>query len=703
MPSRSDSDDETSGSVLLRSEQRRALRIALWIALFVALVTATVLFAVGEKGRPAPPQHDVLMYMQYARAIAEGHPYEYQAGDSPTTGSTSHLYPAVLAVFHKIGFHGENLLFASLLISLVCYLATIWLVGLLAAALLPHLMWLALALAIANGPLYLGVFGQTDMGLFTVCVLGVWTAAMYRRPLAALGALAAAVWTRPEGLLVSLGLLIGGALAAFRDRRMFGWCGVGLWGLVQFGLVLAWNHWLGESLAFHSVTVKGYWQGYAAGGALKRTLRDLAHMLIGIGFSAPHPRYAFRALYAFPLITGVMAVAGWIRLLKDESTAQRATACGWFLMIGGALATVAASGWQGFFFDRHVSWLFPFLILLAARGVNWMYEQRLRSPRTTRAPMLTLLLTGYAIVVFPALIAVLHGSAWTTAAQVRFARDKVSVCVPAGTKIGILNYPGLAYVLSGHKLVHLGGYISPRFTSSQSFVANLEILKHEPDQRFDFWLLSDIDPRPPTLHRLIGPAVAGEADVFPSEARLTLFYSDFSVLDGAGLPLSDDALARVTGLAQTDRLDVGYDTDERVHMYSLVDRDPKRRLDPGFAVATQWGRTVGDVGRVVLGVESFRMRAAAGKPARLVWRTGGLLTVHAKYDDREWPHQNIDLGTNRNWRVFVNGGLIGEGAATNEVVFEELAFDIPAERVTSEELHVHVEGDAVSFAWWLYQ
>ncbi|MDZ7722087.1 MAG: hypothetical protein U5R06_04480 [candidate division KSB1 bacterium] len=33
---------------------------------------------------------DTLIYAQYARAMADGHAYQFNAGDGPTTGSTSH-------------------------------------------------------------------------------------------------------------------------------------------------------------------------------------------------------------------------------------------------------------------------------------------------------------------------------------------------------------------------------------------------------------------------------------------------------------------------------------------------------------------------------------------------------------------------------------------------------------------------------------
>ena len=687
----------------LRPEHKRVLRIGLLITTLVALLAAGLLMRLGEKGRPAPPQHDVLMYMQYARAMAEGRPYEYQRGDPPSTGSTSHLYPAVLAVFYKLGFRGENLLYASLLMNAAYYVIAVGLVGLLAAALLPHLLGLAIALSIFSGPLFLSVLGQTDMGLFVVCTLGVWAAALYRRPLTAIALITAAVWTRPEGALVAVALLFGGGLGVVRERRLLTWCGIGLWGLAQFGLVLAWNHWIAGSPAFHSLISKGHWIWHPPGGAFKRTARDLAHLIIGLWFSAPTARYFFRSLYSFPIIAGISAAAGWIRLLKDESSFRKAIAWGWFAMIGGGLLATAASGWQGFFYDRHAAWMLPFIIVLTAGGVNGFYERRLRSPRESRVPLLALLLIAYAVVVFPAFFDAMCSSAWTTQAQIRFAKDVVSAMAPSDSRIGALNYPGLAYVLPSRKFVHLGGYVSPRFASARDFIANLEVLKHEPKHRFDFWLLAEAERRHPTLNSVVGTLLASETEVFPTDIRLSLLRADFSSLDAAGLPISDVVRVPLQGMTPADRLDIGYDADELAHAYNIVDRNPRRRFQPGFATAMIAGRAVGDVGRIVMGEESFRFRTRAGQPARLIWRNGGILTVNARYDDREFPFQTVNLGTNRTWRVFVNDRLVNTGSGTPGAVFEECIVDLSAETITSDEIRIRVEGDVVSFAWWLYQ
>lgn len=688
----------------LHPEQKRVFRVWMLVAILVSVAVSFLLATTGAQGRPSPPQHDTLMFMQYARALAEGRPYEYQRGDAPATGSTSHLYPALLAVFHVIGFRNENLYFASLLLNAAFYLSGVALTGLLAAAVLPHLMWLAMALSIFSGPILVGVFGQTDMGLFIVCSTGVWVALLYGRPLTAFAALTAAVWTRPEGALVALAVALTGVLFARKSRRATIWFAIGIWGLVQFAAVLGWNRWLTGTLTFHSVLGKGHWIWHPWIGAIKRTAREAAHLLLGIVFCAPTKRYAFRLLYGWPILSGLLAVVGWLRACRADNVLRRAFAWGSAVMCAGAILLTAASGWQGFFYDRHLAWIFPLLAILAAGGANAFYEKRLRSPRTTRAPLLTLLLTGYAVVAFPVFCGDLRMSALTTGRQVQFVQEALPALVPQNQRIGILNYPGLAYVLPHHKLVHLGGYISPRFASPGDFIGAFDVLKHEPQHRFSHWLLSNMELRHPTLPAVLGPSLATETDVFPSDIRLSLLRADWTLLDAAVAARGAKVTQDTGEWELVDRLDVGYDKDEAAHAYEIRDDDPMRRLQPGLARGFLGTTEIADVGRVILGEETFVLHATPGRPATLVWRTGHRLVVNAHYDDQVLPFRTISIGSNASCRIAIEGKVLSDwslGGETNE--FVEVMVNLPADLFTSPEVRVSAAGDHISYGWRLYQ
>ena len=81
------------------------------IALAVALLArATLARLYSRVGHPGATLDDAYIHFQYARAIAEGHPFRFQAGEPATSGATSLLWPALLAPFWLAGLRGEAIL-----------------------------------------------------------------------------------------------------------------------------------------------------------------------------------------------------------------------------------------------------------------------------------------------------------------------------------------------------------------------------------------------------------------------------------------------------------------------------------------------------------------------------------------------------------------------------------------------------------------
>ena len=58
------------------------------------------------------PLDDTYIYLQYARNLAHGHFMQFNAGDPPTSGATSFLYPILLAAGYLIGFRSDGALFS---------------------------------------------------------------------------------------------------------------------------------------------------------------------------------------------------------------------------------------------------------------------------------------------------------------------------------------------------------------------------------------------------------------------------------------------------------------------------------------------------------------------------------------------------------------------------------------------------------------
>ena len=73
----------------------------------VVLAWRTLRAVYADVGEPCATLDDSFIHFQYARAIAEFHPFRYQAGMPATSGATSVLWPLMLAPFWAIGFRGQ--------------------------------------------------------------------------------------------------------------------------------------------------------------------------------------------------------------------------------------------------------------------------------------------------------------------------------------------------------------------------------------------------------------------------------------------------------------------------------------------------------------------------------------------------------------------------------------------------------------------
>ena len=101
----------------MSSERPTSHPAALPLLVGVAVVIVFVAFMLrATDGHFVPQIVDLYVVLQYARAFAEGHPFQYNAGEAASTGSTSLLFTLLLAVGHAVGIRGEALVGLAILI-----------------------------------------------------------------------------------------------------------------------------------------------------------------------------------------------------------------------------------------------------------------------------------------------------------------------------------------------------------------------------------------------------------------------------------------------------------------------------------------------------------------------------------------------------------------------------------------------------------
>ncbi|MEO8876128.1 MAG: hypothetical protein ABI461_11115 [Polyangiaceae bacterium] len=98
------------------------LLYTLWAALSTLLCARAFYGAMMAEtsGEWSAPLDDVFIHFDYARSIAQGHPFEWTVGNGYSSGNTSILYPFVLAIGYLAGFQGQTLMLWAGVIAATC-------------------------------------------------------------------------------------------------------------------------------------------------------------------------------------------------------------------------------------------------------------------------------------------------------------------------------------------------------------------------------------------------------------------------------------------------------------------------------------------------------------------------------------------------------------------------------------------------------
>jgi len=167
------------------------------------------------------PLDDSFIYMQYARAIAEGHPFVYTPGNAPTTGATSLWYPLLLVPPHLLGLSSDLCIAWVLGLGAVCLAATSLLLATLGSRLGgPVGGLIALVLFLVNPHLLWGYMSGMEIAFYGTVLLATAQAYVNERREARFPTLRwwlfALAGARPEGAILCL---VFGVLVAVDRAR----------------------------------------------------------------------------------------------------------------------------------------------------------------------------------------------------------------------------------------------------------------------------------------------------------------------------------------------------------------------------------------------------------------------------------------------------------------------------------------------------
>jgi hypothetical protein len=671
---------------------------------------------VATAGRFVPPVVDLYVVCQYARAMAEGHPFQYNPGEPASTGATSLLHTTLLAAAHALGARGEGLIAFAVAAGAVFYLISVRLAR-RAGALLGGAREgrLAGALVALGGPVVWGFLYGSDIALFMLLslwlferLLAEWDGPSIRGGVVAGVLLALA---RPEGLPIALLLgvawSLGPARAAAGARRLLPWAPAAA-GLAVIALYWAFT---GSPLGT-SVADKSLFANYGLAGALgllaEYGIDVLRGLLMGfypsqapVGFSR-----GWSPLYFPPLALAFVAVAA-----AAPRPALRRPLHVWLLLLAVVFGLVAANVFMGVHFNRYLMWGFPSLAVLAAVGFGTLVsliargDARLDRNLFGAFSAVFLLLAGLATLRMGVAYGEMSGE---VARRDVAAAQWISRNLPRGARMA--NVATSIEYLTGHHNVNLHGVTSPAFfgnTTAERDAGVLESLGRLERSERPEYLITTVSTQESqsTMQELVeGPPLYSSNSLADEILVFRMRYDIVGTNRTFRLPETSRA---VLGLTEVDRLNVCDGHDEARHGYRFRSRLGDLRLNGTVRIAAYTlpgaagPEVVADAGRPILGSESFRVRTKRGRDLVVVLRSAASVQANV-YRVSGSAQYGIEIP---------EAGIVveAEGEPTQRVSFrprpgwEEVVFRIPGGFLRDGETRLELTGRYAAFFYWFFQ
>jgi hypothetical protein len=669
------------------------------LMVFCGLVQIGAYYFVGSMASPnnyiATPQPDTLLYCQAARQITLGQPFVFTPGDKPSTGTTSHVYPFLLAVPYALGATGDHLLTAGFALNAGFYLIFLMCWASIAIRLCqtPFSRGVACLLLALNGQATIGALGQTDTGLFMAVSAGLFATLLTGRTKTFACLLALAPWCRPEGSILAIlfpVLLIGRRLFWRESASKIEWTIAAMGILSAIGVPL-FNIWLTGDAQFHSILYKGYFKQYdllpAVFLSAKDAIRMLRELFLGIPEAPP------REFFFLPLFGALFAWIGiWHRPWLKQGVWKELW---WIVAVVAALGAVATSGWQNTNLDRYLAWVFPIWLIYAAEGATWLTRHLHSTSRFKSLPV-------WVLIVFQALTAFWMLCCFDFNSQVSNQKYEaiktLDALLPKDAKIGSFLAP--AYAIPGRRFMHLPGLYSPDFLVLETdMIVNLDKIKHEQALRFDYWLLdpemaSWLDQKTNSFYKTKIPVTLDS--MFISKTDWTALDLSLNPLEGSSSP---------SEWREIERVDIGYSKDEKRCNYSEFSRFYRAHYYPFLMTGKSGTNFLADVGRAILGSESLTLRVTPNQPLRVILRTTSTTAVRLRNGASQGTY-TFSFNSPLKLRVHIDdkeAGYYEMPINENKDVFSEIVFTLPATAITQPNPRITIYGDHASFAYWFYQ
>jgi hypothetical protein len=668
-------------------------------------------------GHFVPQVSDLYLIAQYAKGFAEGHPFQYNPGEAPTTGATSLLHTVFLAAAHFSGFRGEGLIaFAILSGAALSFLTAVQAYGAgRLASDSARIGFLGAMLVILNGPLAWSFHYGADIAL--VLFLATWLFRAWLRdqepedglPSGFVLPASLLALTRPEAAVL-VTILAGFKVWDWR-RRTGKWQARAVWfvPVVLAVLVPLAFRLLTGSAANTSFSQKLLAANWGAFSAAVFSIEYWSDLLRGVllGFYPGSHRLGLGSGNAPYFAAPFLLVFVFLALLQPTREMKRAGA-----FLTAALATVVLvtpSIHIGIHSNRYLLFALPPLLVLFSVGVGHAAAS-LDAALGLRPDVAFRRLRAITLV-FATLSVARFALVYADSASSIYRKDEaiftfIRSRLPENTTF-LSNGTAIEY-RTGRRSVNLSGVVTPGFA---------EILPVETEaSAFEVLSRPEARPLPPFF-------IAPEAYVDGSPAWGALVAGPpvfvTASLDGAEFgiyPTRADLIGRQRGLVRleppaewnlVDSLNIADPLDERLHDYRFASAVGTRnlfaalKLDKYEGAGRNSGTELADGGRVILGTEEMRVATPYAGDVWLVLRTNGRPASRVRHASGE---SRADLPmTESALRISTSKGRTEWMRMALEPGWAEAVYRVPAALVEGASTRLRVEGRYSAYSYWVFQ
>jgi 4-amino-4-deoxy-L-arabinose transferase-like glycosyltransferase len=581
------------------------------------------------------PLDDSYIYLTYAKQMGRGQPFTYYPGGGYSAGSTSVLWPMVLAPFWTLGARGHALVWVSFGLCSALFAATAVLCQLVVRDLVGRLAGvLAGVMIIVIGPFVFTALSGMEVALASALLAAsiylLAHAERTGRPRKLLVAcLAATALSRPEALLI-VGIVVGVCAVqrlAHRDWR------AALWWLSPLVAPLVWltanrvfaGHWAPNTgVAKSHFYLPGFDWTYWTDTVIDHSRDALTRFF-----------YSNRSPFVWPRFVWYLWLAGAFRIAWWAKR-ERRYLVGTLLVIAPFLlvfAVIASSGAWVFHAYRYIAPAFPLLLIPVAIA--------LAPPQLPeRFAWRQWAVRGWNAVAVGVVALFVRAAMPNLADQAKFYAQNAADLNEQVVKIGHYiraKLPNASIMF--HDAGAIAYYGDTRVNDLLGLVTNRQatIAPNGPGARFEFLENLPVDQRP--THFAYYPVWMGQREFFGETVVQTqlartihkqrliggtdmqLIVANFDHVHTAERPLEVPA-----GWHLVDRLDSADMDSEAAHGWS--GNLGRRTFDTPSA---RWSfvhkqtepMLLIDGGRTIIDREQFTLAVDPAKPVRLVLRTGG--------------------------------------------------------------------------------